>query len=120
MAALKNLASGGFRIGGSDSLFKHYLLPYLCSSTSCSPASSFICTTARHREGKIDLGVVRMPIYDTQLEVRESIQLQDTFVADPTGPLDPQALEPFMPWSDALPADCKIFPNKYSDFRPHR
>ena len=28
------------------------------------------------KEGKIDLGVVRMPIVDPQLEVRESIQLK--------------------------------------------
>lgn len=35
------------------------------------------------KEGRIDLGVVRMPIVDSQLEVRESIQLKDCFVAGP-------------------------------------
>ncbi|WP_341282684.1 LysR family transcriptional regulator [Paenibacillus sp. FSL H8-0537] len=88
MAALKNLESGELRIGGSDSLFKHYLLPYLENFHYMYPeirlhlnhgttpeVISFL------KEGKIDLGVVRMPIVDPQLEVRESIQLKDCFVA---------------------------------------
>ncbi|ANY69449.1 LysR family transcriptional regulator [Paenibacillus sp. BIHB 4019] len=88
MAALKNLESGELRIGGSDSLFKHYLLPYLENFHYMYPeirlhlnhgttpeVISFL------KEGKIDLGVVRMPIVDSQLEVRESIQLKDCFVA---------------------------------------
>jgi DNA-binding transcriptional LysR family regulator len=88
MAALKNLDSGELRIGGSDSLFKHYLLPYLedfhqqypgvrlhLNHGTTPEVISFL------KEGRIDLGVVRMPIVDAQLEVRESIQLQDCFVA---------------------------------------
>ncbi len=88
MAALKNLESGELRVGGSDSLFKHYLLPYLEQFHHLYPnikihlnhgttpeVISFL------KEGKIDLGVVRMPIGDPQLEVRETWQLQDCFVA---------------------------------------
>lgn len=88
MAALKNLDSGELRIGGSDSLFKHYLLPYLeefhqkhsgiklhLNHGTTPEVISFL------KEGRIDLGVVRMPILDRQLEVRESFQLQDCFVA---------------------------------------
>ncbi|MUT68682.1 LysR family transcriptional regulator [Paenibacillus sp. NEAU-GSW1] len=88
MAALKNLDSGELRIGGSDSLFKHYLLPYLeefhskhagirmhLNHGTTPEVISFL------KEGRIDLGVVRMPIRDSQLDVRESIQLQDCFVA---------------------------------------
>jgi len=88
MHALKNLESGELRIGGSDSLFKHYLLPYIENFHNSYPdvrihlnhgttpeVISFL------KEGKIDLGVVRMPIVDPQLEVQESIQLQDCFVA---------------------------------------
>ncbi|MBP3965830.1 LysR family transcriptional regulator [Paenibacillus lignilyticus] len=88
MAALKNLDSGELRIGGSDSLFKHYMLPYL---EDFNRKHSGIRLHLNHgttpevisflKEGKIDLGVVRMPIVDPQLEVRESIQLQDCFVA---------------------------------------
>lgn len=88
MAALKNLESGELRIGGSDSLFKHYLLPYLedfhrkhpdirlhLNHGTTPEIISFL------KEGRIDLGVVRMPIVDSQLKVTESIQLQDCFVA---------------------------------------
>ncbi|AZN43597.1 LysR family transcriptional regulator [Paenibacillus albus] len=90
MAALKNLDSGELRIGGSDSLFKHYILPYLeeyhlkypgvrlhLNHGTTPEVISFL------KEGRIDLGVVRMPITDPQLEVRESLQLQDCFVAGP-------------------------------------
>jgi DNA-binding transcriptional LysR family regulator len=88
MAAVKNLDSGELRIGGSDSLFKHYLLPYLEDFHQKHPGIRLHLnhgTTpeiiAFLKEGRIDLGVVRMPIVDSQLEVRESIQLQDCFVA---------------------------------------
>ncbi|MFB9753130.1 LysR family transcriptional regulator [Paenibacillus hodogayensis] len=90
MAALKNLDSGELRIGGSDSLFKHYLLPFLEEFHERHPGVRLHLnhgTTpeviAFLKEGQIDLGVVRMPIVDPQLEVRESIQLQDCFVAGP-------------------------------------
>lgn len=88
MAALKNLDSGELRIGGSDSLFKHYLLPYLEAFHRRYPGVKLHLnhgTTPEIisflKEGRIDLGVVRMPIVDSQLEVRESIELQDCFVA---------------------------------------
>ncbi|MGO4693038.1 LysR family transcriptional regulator [Paenibacillus sp. FSL A5-0031] len=88
MAALKNLDSGELRIGGSDSLFKHYLLPYLETYHEKYPGIKLHLnhgttpeTIAFLKEGKIDLGVVRMPIVDSQLEVMKGIQLQDCFVA---------------------------------------
>jgi len=88
LAALKNLESGELRIGGSDSLFKHYLLAYLEKFHRDFPAVKLQLihgTTpeiiAFLKEGKIDLGVVRMPIVDPQLELKEGIQLQDCFVA---------------------------------------
>lgn len=88
MAALKNLDSGELRIGGSDSLFKHYMLPYLESYHQKYPGIKLHLnhgttpeTIAILKEGKIDLGVVRMPIVDPQIEVMGGIQLQDCFVA---------------------------------------
>ena len=88
MAALKNLESGELRIGGSDSLFKHYLLPYIEEFHERYPSIRLHLnhgTTPEVisflKEGRIDLGVVRMPIVDPQLEVRESFHLQDCFVA---------------------------------------
>ncbi|MBB6733704.1 LysR family transcriptional regulator [Cohnella zeiphila] len=88
MAALKNLESGELRIGGSDSLFKHYVLPYLEQFHEQHPGVKLHLnhgTTPEIisflKEGRIDLGVVRMPIVDPQLQVTESFQLQDCFVA---------------------------------------
>ncbi|NOU94351.1 LysR family transcriptional regulator [Paenibacillus sp. LMG 31456] len=88
MAELKNLDSGELKIGGSDSLFKHYLLPFLEEFHQQHPdvGLSLIHGTTPEiitflKEGRVDLGVVRMPIIDSQLEVREGIQLQDCFVA---------------------------------------
>lgn len=88
MAALKNLDSGELRIGGSDSLFKHYILPYLESYHQKHPGIKLHLnhgttpeTIAFLKEGKIDLGVVRLPIVDSQIEVLRGIQLQDCFVA---------------------------------------
>src|SRR5690606_25362828 len=88
MAALKNLTSGELRIGGSDSLFKHYLLSHLEEYHADYPMIKLQLihgTTPEIinylKEGKIDLGVVRLPITDPQLEFREGIVLQDCFVA---------------------------------------
>jgi len=88
MTALKNLDSGELRIGGSDSLFKHYLLPYLEEFHRKHPGIRLHLahgTTpeiiAFLKEGRIDMGVVRMPIVDSQLDVKESFHLQDCFVA---------------------------------------
>jgi DNA-binding transcriptional LysR family regulator len=88
MAAMKNLDSGELRIGGSDSLFKHYLLPYLEEYHRNYPGIKLQLnhgTTPEIitflKEGMIDLGVVRLPIVDPQLEIMESIQLQECFVA---------------------------------------
>ncbi|WP_127530123.1 LysR family transcriptional regulator [Paenibacillus kobensis] len=88
MAEFKSMDSGELRIGGSDSLFKHYLLPYLETFHEHYPGVGIHLThgttpeiISSLKEGSIDLGVVRLPIIDPQLEVKEGIQLQDCFVA---------------------------------------
>jgi len=88
MAALRNLESGELRIGGSDSLFKHYLLPYLERFHERHPGIRLHLhhgTTPEIigflKEGRIDLGVARMPIVDPQLTATETYRLHDCFVA---------------------------------------
>jgi len=88
MAALRSLESGELRIGGSDSLFKHYLLPYLEQFHERYPGIRLHLhhgTTPEIigflKEGRIDLGVARMPIVDPQLQAMETYRLQDCFVA---------------------------------------
>lgn len=88
MAELKNLDNGELRIGGSDSLFKHYLLPFIETFHLHYPGIRLHLihgTTPEVisylKEGQVDLGVVRIPIADPQLEVWQGLQLQDCFVA---------------------------------------
>ncbi|MEK8128501.1 LysR family transcriptional regulator [Paenibacillus filicis] len=88
MVALKNLENGELRIGGSDSLFKHYLLPFIEIFHKSHPGINLRLNHGTTpdiitflKEGKIDLGVVRMPIVDSQLEVQQTFQLMDCFVA---------------------------------------
>ncbi|MCL6605101.1 MAG: LysR family transcriptional regulator [Paenibacillus sp.] len=88
MTELKNLDNGELRIGGSSSLFKHYLLSYLEVFHQQHPGIKLQLihgTTPEIitflKEGQIDLGVVRMPIVDPQLEMRQGIELQDCFIA---------------------------------------
>ncbi|WP_042203211.1 LysR family transcriptional regulator [Paenibacillus camerounensis] len=88
MAELKNLDNGELRIGGSDSLFKHYLLPFIETFHQRYPGIRLHLihgTTPEVisylKEGQVDLGVVRIPIADPQLEVWQGLQLQDCFVA---------------------------------------
>lgn len=90
MQSIKNLNSGDIRIGGSDSLFKHYLLPHIETFRQQHGSINFHLThgttpeiIALLKEGAIDFGVVRLPISDAQLEVRGSISLQECFVAGP-------------------------------------
>ncbi|WP_379135285.1 LysR family transcriptional regulator [Paenibacillus sp. sgz500958] len=88
MIELKNLDNGELRIGGSDSLFKHYLLPFIEIFHQQYPGIKLQLihgTTPEVisylKEGLVDLAVVRIPINDPQLEVRQGLQLQDCFIA---------------------------------------
>lgn len=84
------LMRGELRIGGGDSLIKHYLLPYLsrfCSDFPGIHLNLMNGTTAeitRHvKEGRIDFGIVRLPVEDSALTALEAITVQDCFVAGP-------------------------------------
>ncbi|WP_159881748.1 LysR family transcriptional regulator [Paenibacillus puerhi] len=84
---LKNIAGGEIKIGGSDSLCKHYLLPFLESFHADYPnvQINLVHGTTPEivkelKDGKIDIGIVRMPLNDSQLIVRQGITLQDCFV----------------------------------------
>lgn len=87
---LTHLTSGEIKIGGSDSLCKHFLMPFLESFHAEFPDIQINLvhgTTpeiVKHlKEGRIDLGIVRMPVADEQLHIDEGIPLQDCFVAGP-------------------------------------
>ncbi|MBD0384245.1 LysR family transcriptional regulator [Paenibacillus sedimenti] len=90
LSELRNFSSGEIKIGGSDSLCKHYLLPFLESFHEQFPHVQINLVNGttpeivkQLKEGKIDMGIVRTPILDDQLQVREGITIQDCFVTGP-------------------------------------
>ncbi|WP_028550529.1 LysR family transcriptional regulator [Paenibacillus sp. UNC451MF] len=88
---LKRLTGGELRVGASDSLFKHMLLPHLDSFHAEYPDIRIRLSHGKtpdivHRlkEGQIDFGIVHMPIVDPQIEVTAFSVIQDCFVAGGT------------------------------------
>lgn len=87
---LQNFESGEIKIGGSDSLCKHYLMPFLESFHGEFPhiQINLVHGTTPEivkylKEGRIDIGIVRLPVDDDHIHVKEGIALQDCFVAGP-------------------------------------
>ena len=85
---VKNLLNGEIRIGVSDTLCKHYLIPYLKLFNTLHPEIKIhvICPTTPSiinllKLGKIDFGIINMPFYDEQLASRNIMKVQDCFVA---------------------------------------
>lgn len=85
---VKNILSGEIRIGVSDTLCKHYLVPYLKLFNTLHPAIKIrvTCPTTPGiisllKAGKIDFGIINMPYHDDQLVVKNIMSIQDCFVA---------------------------------------
>jgi DNA-binding transcriptional LysR family regulator len=84
---LKQLSAGEIRIGASDSLIKHLILPQLNSFHREYPGIRIRLShgktpeiTQRLKEGEIDCAVVHMPINDPQLNIQTLAALEDCFV----------------------------------------
>ncbi|WP_028612010.1 LysR family transcriptional regulator [Paenibacillus harenae] len=84
---LKQLAEGEVRIGASDSLIKHLLLPQLNRFHKEYPGIRIRLThgktpdiAQRLREGRIDCAIVHLPIHDPELDVQPLAILEDCFV----------------------------------------
>ncbi|NIK78402.1 DNA-binding transcriptional LysR family regulator [Paenibacillus castaneae] len=87
IAEMHELQAGEIRIGASDTLCKHYLMPYLEQYHIDHPSirihitnRTSLETIALLKEGKIDFGIVHLPAADKGLEIRESLTLQDCLV----------------------------------------
>lgn len=87
IAAFKSLQIGEIRIGASDTLSKYYLAPYLKLFKINYPAIKVIVTCPTTQEivsllksGKIDIGLINMPLYDDQLCLKHIMYIQDCFV----------------------------------------
>lgn len=88
---LKQLTEGELRIGASDSLIKHLLLPQLNLFHKEYPGIHIRLShgrtpdiTQRLKEGQIDCAVVHMPISDPQLDIHNLAILEDCFVVGET------------------------------------
>ncbi|HTG70040.1 MAG TPA: LysR family transcriptional regulator [Candidatus Udaeobacter sp.] len=84
LAEMHSLQSGEISIGASDTLCKHYLMPYLERFHTDYPDIRIRVTNrtspetiALLKEGKIDFGIVHMPAADKKLDFRVSMPLHD-------------------------------------------
>ncbi|TQR21718.1 LysR family transcriptional regulator [Psychrobacillus vulpis] len=87
ISELKNLESGHVTIGGSDSTCKHYLLPYIQTFQNEFPNiqirlqhGSTPQILDKLNNGRIDLGIVHLPINDSQIQLTEFLSISSTFV----------------------------------------
>ncbi|WP_224753574.1 LysR family transcriptional regulator [Paenibacillus terricola] len=88
IAEINNLVRGELRIGSSDSLCKYYLLPHLGQFYNEHPDIHLDLvhgTTPeiirQVKDGRIDFGIVRLPLNDDSLVTLEATVVQDCFVA---------------------------------------
>ncbi|MDF2959522.1 MAG: LysR family transcriptional regulator [Paenibacillus sp.] len=90
IAEMHQLIEGEIVIGAGDTLCRHYLLPHLQRFHEAYPKIKIQVTnrtTAETvsllKEGKIDLGIVNLPLIpgDNKIDILESIQIEDCFVA---------------------------------------
>jgi DNA-binding transcriptional LysR family regulator len=87
ISQIRNLNEGELSIGVGDSICKHYLLPYLKRFNTENPGINIHITNqksfeivSRLKEGKIDLGLVNLPLDDEQLRITKLIDIHDCFV----------------------------------------
>ncbi|MHB1612403.1 MAG: LysR family transcriptional regulator [Sulfobacillus sp.] len=87
VADLRQLNRGDIRIGASDTLCRHYLLPILDSFHREHPHIQLHVTNRTSREtvtllqaGQIDFGIVNLPVSNERLTIFEGPRLQDCFV----------------------------------------
>ncbi|MGG1552585.1 LysR family transcriptional regulator [Paenibacillus ferrarius] len=84
---LKQLQEGEIRIGASDSLIKHLLLPHLNAYHSVHPGIRIRLShgktpelVQRLKDGDIDCAVINLPLEDAQLEVYVLDESEDCIV----------------------------------------
>ena len=86
---LKELTYGEIKIGASDTITKHYLLPYIKNFVQKYSDVSVKVTNRTTGEtinllkaGKVDIGFVNGPIEDEFLDVRNVVDTEDVFVCN--------------------------------------
>lgn len=87
ISKLLNLESGQVTIGGSDSTFKHFLLPHI---QTFQDNFSEIQIKLQHgstpqiveklANGLIDIGIIHLPIDQSQINITDYISIKSTFI----------------------------------------
>lgn len=87
ISQIRNLNEGELSIGVGDSICKHYLMPYLKRFNTENPGINIHITNQktfeivnRLKEGKIDLGLVNLPLDDEMLRISKLMDVHDCFV----------------------------------------
>nr|WP_232229198.1 LysR family transcriptional regulator [Paenibacillus zanthoxyli] len=88
LVEIHQLQQGEITIGAGDTLCKHYLLPYLKMFHETYPDIKIQVTNRTTQEtirllkdGVIDFGIINLPVQDSQVAIRQSLSLQDCFIA---------------------------------------
>lgn len=88
IADMHQLLSGEIRLAAGDTLCKHLLLPCMREFHEAYPEIKIQVanrttpeTISLLKAGRIDLGIVSLPVADKQLELRECMVIQDCLVA---------------------------------------
>ena len=86
--ALKSLDEGELKIGASDTISSHFLLPHLEMFHKLYPNIKIqiinrVSTEAIEllKRGKIDIAFVNLPLRDESIEIQKCMTVHDTFVA---------------------------------------
>lgn len=86
--ALKSLDEGELKIGASDTISTHFLLPHLEMFHKLYPNIKIQIinrvsfeTLDLLKNGKIDIAFINLPIVDDDIEIKECMIVHDTFVA---------------------------------------
>lgn len=84
----RQLVDGELRIGVSDTISKYLLLPYLEQFNRLHPKIKLKIQNRTSKEavtllkeGKIDLAFINLPYFDNSIEISQSIEIHDIFVA---------------------------------------
>nr|WP_275983985.1 LysR family transcriptional regulator [Paenibacillus hamazuiensis] len=90
LSEMHQLESGEIHIGASDTLCRHVLLPHLETFHNDYPYIKLHVTNRTSpetirllKEGKIDFGLVNLPVGDPQVKVTEGMAVHDIFIGGP-------------------------------------
>jgi LysR family cyn operon transcriptional activator len=90
ISEMHQLQSGSIRIGASDTLCRHFMLPYLEQFHRSYPQVKLHVTNRTSpetikllKEGAIDFGLVNLPVMEAGIHVTQGMAVHDVLVAGP-------------------------------------